>query len=452
MDLFTRAPERPLSISELTAAIKSTLEEGFDDVEVQGEISNFTAHRSGHWYFTLKDAGAELSAVMFRNCNQRSHRPSAGDRVIAYGRVSVYAPRGRYQLICERLRPAGEGELWQRFVALKAKLSAEGLFEQERKRPLPEIPEAIGIVTSPDAAALQDMLRMVRERNPALRVVLAPAAVQGVGAAAQIAAGIAALNRVEGLELIVIGRGGGSLEDLWAFNEELVARAVAGSRLPVVSAVGHESDLLISDLVADLRASTPTAAIEWILPDREDLAGRLEALQERMRDAVRDRIAGHRKALELARLKLVDPRRHIADQRLALEELAHRLDRLGTARVGGARRRLADLSARLSERSPGAAVARSRDWLRASVRALTAAVNVSIAANRARHSALGGRLTALSPDAVLERGYAIVRRADDGAVLRSAGDVAAGEAIEVRLARGELRARVEQADASMEDR
>jgi len=443
-DLLDQGSQRPLTVSELTASIKSTLEDGFDELEVEGEVSNFTAHRSGHWYFTLKDAGAELSAVMFRNRNQRSHRPSAGDRVIALGRVSVYAPRGRYQLICERLRPAGEGELWRRYLALKDKLAAEGLFEEERKRPLPEIPEAIGVVTSPEAAALQDMLRIVRERNPALRVVLMPVAVQGEGAAAQIAEGIAALNRVEGLELIVIGRGGGSLEDLWAFNEEVVARAVVASRLPVVSAVGHESDVLISDLAADLRAPTPTAAIEWIVPDREELAQKLITLRERMHDTVRDRIAGKRKDLEVARLKLVDPRRRIADQRLALEERLHRLERLGAARLDGARRRLVELGVRLGERSPAATVSRSRDRLCAGGRALGSATRASLAAARARHHALSGRLVALGPGAVLERGYAIARRSTDGAVLRDSGEVAPGDEIDVRLARGELGARVEK--------
>ena len=264
-----------LSVSAATALVKQCLEQGIGPLWVEGEICDFVAHRSGHFYFTVKDAEAQLRCVMFRGANLRLRfLPRDGMQCALFGRVTVYARNGQYQLIAERLHPVGEGELQAAFLALKERLEQEGLFAPERKRRLPAIPESIGIVTSPTGAAIRDIQRVLRRRWPPIRIVLRPTVVQGREAAADIVAGIRALDRRQDIDVIIIGRGGGSLEDLWAFNEEGVARAVAAARLPVISAVGHEIDFTIADFVADLRAPTPSAAAELAVPDaREVLAG-----------------------------------------------------------------------------------------------------------------------------------------------------------------------------------
>ena len=261
-----------LSVTEITRRIKSVLELGFNEVWVQGEISNCKNHSSGHLYFTLKDAGASLSAVMWRSrVAQLLFRPTDGMKVIVRGNITVYEPRGNYQIDCLQIQPIGIGELQLAFDRLKQKLSEEGLFDEAHKKPLPEYPQKIGIVTSPTGAAIQDMLTIFARRFPALEVVVAPVKVQGIGAAEEIAEAIRGLNSFSDIDVIIVGRGGGSLEDLWAFNEEIVARAIFASRIPTVSAVGHEIDFSISDFVADLRAPTPSAAAELVVKDRNDV-------------------------------------------------------------------------------------------------------------------------------------------------------------------------------------
>src|SRR5450830_1303089 len=255
-----------LSVTEITHRIKGVLEMGFSEVWVQGEISNCKNHSSGHLYFTLKDGSASLSAVMWRSrVAQLLFRPNDGMKVIVWGNITVYEPRGNYQIDCLQIQPVGIGELQLAFDRLKQKLSAEGLFDEAHKKPLPEYPEKIGIVTSPTGAAIQDMLNILARRFPALEVIVAPVKVQGIGAAEEIAEAIQDLNSLSDIDVIIVGRGGGSLEDLWAFNEEVVARAIYSSRIPIVSAVGHEIDFSISDFVADLRAPTPSAAAELVV-------------------------------------------------------------------------------------------------------------------------------------------------------------------------------------------
>jgi exodeoxyribonuclease VII large subunit len=262
-----------LSVSELTGSIKQILEENFSEVGIIGEISNFKAHVSGHWYFTLKDPGAQINCTMWKGVNSSVFfTPQDGMKVIASGRVTVYPPRGNYQLDVRSMKAAGLGELQAAFEKLKQKLAAEGLFDERFKKPIPPFPSKIGIVTAIDGAAFQDLKSVAERRYPLVELVIAPSKVQGEGAAADIAEKIKLLNREKGIDLIIIGRGGGSLEDLWAFNEEIVARAIFDSEIPVISAVGHQIDYTISDFVADLRAPTPTAAMELATPDKEELS------------------------------------------------------------------------------------------------------------------------------------------------------------------------------------
>ena len=264
--------EKILSVTELTKQIKGVLELGFTNIWIQGEISNFKLHTSGHIYFTLKDEGSQISAVMWRSrAAQLIFRPNDGMKVMVRGNITVYEPRGNYQIDCFQLQPIGKGELQQAFEQLKQKLFAEGLFEEENKKPLPEYPQKIGIVTSPTGAAIRDILSVLSRRFPSIEVILVPVKVQGIGAAEEIAEAIADLNRQKLVDVMIIGRGGGSLEDLWAFNEEIVARAVFASTIPIVSAVGHEIDFSISDFVADLRAPTPSAAAELIVKDKNEV-------------------------------------------------------------------------------------------------------------------------------------------------------------------------------------
>ena len=401
---MTRAEPRILTVSLLTRGIRDLLEGEFPTVWVQGEISNFVAHRSGHWYFTLKDEGASLSAAMFRGQNRRVRfEPEHGMEVVCRGRISVYPPRGNYQLIVDRIEPQGVGALQLAFEQLHRRLEAEGLFRPDRKRPLPRLPVRIGVVTSPTGAAIRDMIRVLGERFEPLEIRVAPARVQGAGAAEEIAAALDLLNREGKVQLILCGRGGGSLEDLWAFNEEAVARAIARSRIPVISAVGHEVDVTIADLVADARASTPSNAAEIAVPVRAELDAYLADLGGRLERAARRDLEGRRQlSVQLSR-RLIDPRRHLQIQAQRGDELAARLRR---AAEHGLQRRRADL-------------ARST-----------------------------GRLDALSPLGVLSRGYAIASAG--GRILTDASRVSAGQGIQVRLHRGTLECTVDNASAEEE--
>lgn len=287
------------SVGELTERIRQLFEEHFTELWVRGEISNFKHHSSGHMYFSLKDASAQLKAVMFRGDNQYlEFQPRDGMAVLAWGRLSIYPPRGDYQLVVRRLQPLGEGELYLAFQALKEKLAREGLFDPALKRSLPLFPRRIGIVTSLTGAAIRDLLNILKRRYPPAQVIIYNARVQGVEAAAEIVAGIETFNRLQLVDVLIVGRGGGSLEDLWPFNEEIVARAIRASRIPVVSAVGHETDFTISDFVADLRAPTPSAAAELVVPDQKELLARLDELQQRLPELMKQLLKRRREKLE----------------------------------------------------------------------------------------------------------------------------------------------------------
>lgn len=283
--------EKAISVSELTNYIKRVIEDNFEQIRIIGEISNFKAHVSGHWYFTLKDKNAQISCTMWKGLNNYVFfTPQDGMQIVVTGKVTVYPPRGNYQLDVKSMKPVGEGELQKAFEQLKRKLFDEGLFDDERKRSIPKFPKKIGIVTGTDTAALKDMLSVAERRYPILELVIAPARVQGEGAAEQIAAGIESLNKRKDIDLIIIARGGGSLEDLWAFNEEIVARSIYKSKIPIISGVGHEIDFTIADFVADLRAPTPSAAMEIATPNKEEIFGFLEEISYNNKNYILEKI------------------------------------------------------------------------------------------------------------------------------------------------------------------
>jgi exodeoxyribonuclease VII large subunit len=386
------------TVSTLTQQIKDLLEftPELQDIWLVGEISNYSRASSGHLYFTLKDADAAIGCVMWRSAAQMLNwQPGQGVAALAHGRISVYPARGSYQLYVDRLQPAGLGDLHARFEQLRDRLMAEGLFEAGRKRPLPVFPQVLGIVTSLQAAALRDVLNVLRRRYPLVRVLLAPALVQGDQAPAQIAAALQVLDARDDVDLILVVRGGGSLEELWAFNDEQVARAIAACRHPVVSGVGHETDFTIADFVADLRAPTPSAAAELAVPDQAELRQRIGMLSLRLERNLAQRL----------------------DQaRQALDEKQRTLQRLSPqARVDTHRQQVDDLTRRA-----------------------TRALTYSLALRRSGLGGLEARLAALSPVATLERGYAIVRRQDTGVVVRSTGQVSRGDALSVRVHDGEF--------------
>ena len=386
---------RPLSVSELTARIKILLEGEFLELWVEGEVSNYRRHTSGHWYFTLKDEGAMLRCASFRMQNRLIRfAPEDGLMVRAHGRLSLYEARGEYQLIVEYMEPVGIGALQLGFEQLKRRLATEGLFDIERKRPLPLLPRCVGVVTSPTGAAVRDILRVIRRRNEAMNVLIAPARVQGDGAASEIARAIELLNRREEVDVIIVGRGGGSVEDLWCFNEEAVARAIFASRVPVISAVGHETDFTIADFVADLRASTPSAAAEIVTAARDEISARIAGLKDDMAVAMRYRL------LELrSRVQELESRRAFDDVHTQIRRAAQRFDE--------------------------------------AVYAMEAALRQSLTRDGERFAVLSGKLHSLSPLAVLGRGYAIAYDSQ-GRIIKRATDVQAGERLRLRVADGEI--------------
>jgi exodeoxyribonuclease VII large subunit len=368
-------------------------------------------------------------------------------QVVVHGRVSVYPARGALQLYVETMEPRGLGALQLAFEQLKAKLGAEGLFATERKRPLPRVPRAVGIVTALRGAAIHDMRTVLRRRWPLCRVIVRPVRVQGAGSAREIAAGIQDLNRAGLVDVIIVGRGGGSLEDLWAFNEEVVARAIAASRVPVVSAVGHEVDFTIADFVADARAPTPTAAAALVVPDRAEVARSVARADAALRRALVRRIALLRERVTGLQRRLGDPERRVRDLALRLDELALRARRGLVRKVAWERREIATLASRLVRTGPERAVRRTSDGLRADADRLRFAVAVRVRHARAAVERAAGRLDALSPLACLGRGYAIVRRGDAaGPVVSDAESLAAGDAVALVFARGRARARVEETE------
>jgi exodeoxyribonuclease VII large subunit len=443
VDLF--AQKKTYSVYELTSEIKRSLE-GFGIVWVKGEISNFKHHSSGHMYFCLKDEKSQIKAACFRNSNlYLKFRPADGQEVLVRGRLSVYEPRGDYQIIAEYMEPVGVGSLQLAFEQLKERLRKEGMFEETHKVPLPLLPRKIGIITSPTGAAIRDMLRVLKRRNAGLHVLLFPAKVQGAGAAEEIAAGIRYFNTRSDIDVIIAGRGGGSIEDLWAFNEEVVARAIYDSVLPLISAVGHEIDFTIADFVADLRAPTPSAAAEVVSGAREDLLTTVESLQKRLLQAARYGIERRKSALgRLARVRAfsIAPNM-LRDLQQRFDEAALRMNQQITRLVTNFRHREQVLHTRLTRVDLRQLIARRHDALARQHRALQSEMRSISDRSRARFELAAGRLHAMSPLSVLDRGYAICRD-DQGHIVRDATAVSTGAEVQVSLARGGLRCKVEK--------
>jgi exodeoxyribonuclease VII large subunit len=433
-------PPKPLSVTQLTDKIKRLLEGRFAEVWVEGELSNFKAHSSGHWYFTLKDAGASVRCASFRTSNRSIRfRPEDGLAVRARGRLSVYEPRGEYQIIVDAMEPVGVGALQLAFEQLKRRLAAEHLFDADRKRPIPALPRRVGVVTSPTGAALRDILRVLRRRNRAVSVLIAPARVQGEGSAAEVARAVECLSDSGLVDVIIAGRGGGSLEDLWAFNEEVVARAIAASRVPVISAVGHETDFTIADFVADLRAPTPSAAAEIVAAAADDVLESVVGLRRSATSAVRYRLLAARSAVRelrhAAALRAVPNR--VARYAQATDEARDALVAASSGRIASSRSGLRAAVSALVAADPRRRVLEDRARVRAAASRLETLVRSAVDGRRERLALLTGTLSSLSPLDVLLRGYALVRDGR-GRVVRSPADVAPGERIRVRVADGEF--------------
>src|SRR5271163_4697946 len=446
---FRPAERRTWMVRDLVAAVRTHLEREYGDVWVEGEISNFRAHDSGHLYFTLKDQNAQIRVVMFRSAARLLRfRPEDGLQVVARGRVTIYEDRGELQISAEYIEPKGAGALQIAFEQLKAKLEAEGLFDSARKKPIPPLPARIGIVTSPQAAALRDILNILQRRHHSVNTVIYPAQVQGESAAAEVANGVRYFNSSRSVEVIIVGRGGGSAEDLAAFNDEGLARTVAASAIPVISAVGHETDFTIVDFVADLRAATPSAAAELVIRSRVEIENQAEAVRERLVRAM------ERQLLE-ARHALMERAQHGAFARMMdlirqrqqkLDDLTFRLERGERAALELMRRRWETLAAAVRHYDLRRVLAGIRGELAAGTAALAAAMRNQLLQNRVRLERMGRALEALSPLAILERGYALVF---DGAgqLVKDAGMVKAGDEISARVARGEIAAVVKKAGA-----
>jgi exodeoxyribonuclease VII large subunit len=439
-------PERRiLSVSDLNRAARGLLEGGFPLLWVEGEISNLARPASGHLYFSLKDPQAQVRCALFKNRGQLLRfKPADGMKVLVRGRVSLYEPRGDYQFIAEHMEDAGHGALKRAFEELKAKLAAEGLFDPARKRPVPEIPRRIGVITSPSGAALHDILNVIRRRYPLARVVLYPTPVQGEGAAAKIAAMIATASTHADCDVLILARGGGSLEDLWAFNEEPVARAISACRIPLVSGVGHEIDFTIADFVADLRAPTPTGAAELVTPDLSEWQRRLTQRVERLHHSQLRLLQGLHRRLDWCdeRLQQLHPARMLRDRSQRLDELQMRLGRYVRSHLRHERTRLNGLQAALYAHSPMQQLRRASDRLTALDVHLRGAARAQMS-HMANRLALSMRaLDAVSPLATLDRGYAIVGDAASGTTLSHVSALRPGQTVRTRLADGSFTAEV----------
>jgi len=446
MDLSSQAPTiRAISVAELNRRAKSLLEDGIERVWVEGEISNLSRPASGHVYFSLKDSSAQVSAAWFRQ-RQRgpSHNLKNGDQVLVFGKVSIYEARGNYQMIVEQLEPAGEGELRAKFEALKKALAAEGLFDETAKQALPVLPKKIGIITSPSGAAVRDMITVLRRRFPAVPIVVYPAAVQGVAATAQLVEAIGHAVRRNECDVLIVGRGGGSLEDMWPFNEESVARAIFACPIPIVSAVGHEIDFTIADFVADVRAPTPSGAAEIVVPDQnewqnrfENLGANLEKLAQRYLEDLFQSVDWLSK-----RLTQCSPAATVARQRDWLRNLQQIM--LGVIRtdMSSRARQLESAHMRLLQQSPAVGV-QQRLNLASNLQQRLAAAAQNMIRNPQEKLRMAARtLNSVSPLATLERGYAIVSDSATGNILTNAKGVSPGTQIETRLAAGSLLATV----------
>jgi len=445
------ATRRIYTVAQLTARIRTLLEQQFFEIWVEGELSGCRVWNNGHMYFTLKGAGAQIKGVMFRSSLRLLRfKPQDGLRVVARGRISVYDPKGEYQIACEHMEPEGLGARQLAFDQLKERLTAEGLFLAQRKRALPALPRKIGVVTSLDGAAVRDIIHVLRRRYANAHIVIRPTRVQGDGAALDVARGMAAIARVKGVDVVIVGRGGGSIEDLWTFNEEVVARAIAGCPVPTIAAVGHETDFTIADFVADVRAPTPSAAAEMVVSRKDDFCARIDRLSQRVASAMAARV--HRlesrlRALEArpgyggARGRLAMRGRHAAD-------LTHELRRAIRTRVAARERAYQSLRLKLETFDLRRRLGQVRTRLAGADGRLGSALDRRRHAHDARLRSAVARLESLSPLAVLGRGYAVCWNEDRTRIIRDFAAVAAGDRVRVTLERGELDCDVRGGSAS----
>lgn len=443
------APEDPgkreariFAVSEVVRAARLTLESRFSDLRVEGEISGLKRSTNGHLYFTLKDPEAQLDCVMYaREAMRLRFRVQDGQRVRCRGRLTLYEARGRFQFSVTAIEPVGAGALALAFEQLKQRLAAEGLFDPARKRRLPFLPRRLGVVTSPQGAVIRDIVRVAHRRFP-VPILLAPTPVQGEGAARSIAAALAEIVKVPDVDVVIVARGGGSLEDLWAFNDEALARAIVACPVPVISAVGHETDFTIADFVADLRAPTPSAAAELAVPVASELLAEMNLLGQRMARALRSETHAMRLRLERGRAALGDPFRTINTRRQMLDDLMERASR--SLHTGNARRRaeLRAIEGRLFRLHPQRRIADQRASLNALERRLSNMGGTLLGQRRRMLEALAGKLDALSPLKVLDRGYSLTR-GPDGQVIRSVAGLAQNDKVTVTLRDGDLRTRIE---------
>jgi exodeoxyribonuclease VII large subunit len=440
------------SVSRLNREARLLLSMSFPLLWVEGEISNLSAPASGHLYFTLKDDAACVRCAMFKSQNlYLRFRPQPGMSVLVRARVSLYEPRGEFQLTVEHMEEAGHGALQRAFEALKQKLAAEGLFEPGRRKALPKFPRRLGVVTSPLGAAIRDILSVLRRRLPTLPVLIYPVPVQGEAAAPAIADALAGASRRGECDVLIIARGGGSLEDLWAFNTEMVARAIAACQIPVVSGVGHEIDFTIADLAADYRAATPTAAAELVSPDKTELLSRLDQVERYLRQCEHRWREAHARKLDWLsrRLDLQHPRQRLQRLSQHMDDLEQRLRLATRYMLRRCAERLSELDTRARHCSPRVRLAQTTARWEHVAQCLDAEIRRSVDARRQRIDNITRTLHTLSPLATLDRGYAIVNRASDSLVLRDSKTISVGEAVRIRLARGQLSAEVTVSDDSI---
>ncbi len=446
---FRPLERRIWTVRDLVSTVRTHIEREYGDVWVEGEISNFRAHDSGHLYFTLKDQNAQIRAVMFRSSARLLRfRPENGMQIVLRGRVTIYEDRGELQISAEYLEPKGAGALQVAFEQLKAKLEAEGLFDSSRKKAIPVLPRRIGIVSSPQAAALRDILNILRRRHRSANVLIFPAQVQGEAAALEVSAGVRYFNKARNVDVIIVARGGGSAEDLAAFNHEGLARAVASSEIPIISAVGHETDFTIIDFVADRRAETPSAAAELVIRSRQEVEEQAEGLQQRLVRAIRYRLLMGRQVLtELAQhgafARMMDA---INQRQQKLDDLQYRVDRAERQILERSRRRLESASAAVRHYDLRRILASIRKELEAQAGTMVAAMRTSLLRSQSRLDQLASQLQALSPVAILERGYALVFDSR-GNLLKNAAQVKVGDEISARLAKGSVTATVKKSSS-----
>jgi len=434
-----------LTVSELTQEIKDILELKFPDIWVEGEISNLRIPTSGHIYFTLKDDFSQIRAVLFK-MQARTLRFVLQDglHVVCRGRVSVYERRGEYQLILEEVEPKGIGALQLAFLQLKDRLEKEGLFDPAHKKPIPMVPQTIGIVTSPTGAVIRDMLHIIHRRFENVHILLHPVRVQGEGASLEIAKAIEDFNKRMNVDVIIVGRGGGSLEDLWSFNEEIVVRAIYHSKIPTVSAVGHETDYTISDFVADLRAPTPSAAAELVVRDKREIKNTLHYLEERLENQILQTLQENRTDLLHLKKMLTDPRKKIEEYFLRADDLVNRFRILTSWILKRKRERSLHLSERLSLQNPIQRVKNLRLAISEIGKRLGQTLRYSVEIQRQKVEGIFGKLGSLSPLSILQRGYSITRKFPSLQILRDAAHIREGDKVEVRLHKGTLLCGVEK--------